>query len=77
VDKGVRALAIDQEDSMVDHSRCEKRPSPLGRKAYADRRERATKDTDKRLAEIVGYNYYLTKPCDPNVLLTLVRKAKR
>ena len=36
-----------------------------------------TKDTDKRLAEIVGYNYYLTKPCDPNVLLTLVQKAKR
>jgi DNA-binding response OmpR family regulator len=36
-----------------------------------------TKDTDKRLAEIVGYNYYLTKPCDPNVLLTLVQKAER
>ena len=34
-----------------------------------------TKGTDKRLAEIVGYNYYLTKPCDPKVLLTLVHQA--
>jgi CheY-like chemotaxis protein len=34
-----------------------------------------TKGTDKRLAEIVGYNYYLTKPCDPNVLLALVHQA--
>jgi CheY-like chemotaxis protein len=34
-----------------------------------------TKKTDKRLAEVVGYDYYLTKPCDPNVLLALVEKA--
>ena len=36
-----------------------------------------TKDTDKRLAEVVGYNYYLTKPCDPNVLIALVEKARK
>jgi CheY-like chemotaxis protein len=34
-----------------------------------------TKKTDQRLAEVVGYDYFLTKPCDPNVLLALVEKA--
>lgn len=36
-----------------------------------------TKKTDKTLAEVVGYNFYLTKPCDPNVLLALVNQAAK
>jgi DNA-binding response OmpR family regulator len=36
-----------------------------------------TKPTDKVLAEVVGYDYYLIKPCDPNVLLALMDKARK
>lgn len=31
---------------------------------------------DKILAELAGFNYYLIKPCDPNVLLTLLEKTQ-
>jgi DNA-binding response OmpR family regulator len=34
-----------------------------------------TRSADKILTEIAGYHYYLTKPCDPKVLLELVDKA--
>jgi DNA-binding response OmpR family regulator len=30
---------------------------------------------DKALAEIAGYNYYLTKPFDPKVLMELIKVA--
>jgi two-component system, chemotaxis family, CheB/CheR fusion protein len=30
---------------------------------------------DKALAEIAGYNYYLTKPFDPKVLMELIKLA--
>ena len=35
-----------------------------------------TKSADKVLSHISGFDYYLTKPADPNVLLTLVAQAK-
>ena len=31
-----------------------------------------TKGADKVLAQMKGFNYYLTKPCDPNTLLSLL-----
>ena len=33
------------------------------------------KGADKALAQMTGFNYYLVKPCDPNVLLTLLATA--
>ena len=30
------------------------------------------KNTDKLLADIAGFNHYLTKPCDPKALLALL-----
>lgn len=35
-----------------------------------------TKGADKVLSEIVGFDYYLVKPADPNVLLALIEKAR-
>ena len=32
----------------------------------------STKNTDKLLADIAGFNHYLTKPCDPKALLALL-----
>ena len=34
-----------------------------------------TKGADRILAQMAGFNYYLTKPCDPQVLIALVEKA--
>ena len=34
-----------------------------------------TGGADRILAEIAGYNYYLTKPCDPKVLMELLKLA--
>jgi two-component system CheB/CheR fusion protein len=34
-----------------------------------------TGGADRALAEIAGYNYYLTKPCDPKVLMELLKLA--
>ena len=34
-----------------------------------------TKEADKDLSELVGFDYYLIKPADPKVLLTLLEKA--
>ena len=34
------------------------------------------KSADKILAQIVGYEFFMSKPCDPNVLIALVEKAK-
>jgi DNA-binding response OmpR family regulator len=31
-----------------------------------------TKGSDKALAYMKGFNYYLMKPCDPNTLLSLL-----
>jgi len=31
------------------------------------------KSADRVLAQMSGFNYYLTKPCDPQVLLALIR----
>jgi DNA-binding response OmpR family regulator len=31
-----------------------------------------TKGADKVLAQIAGFDYYLAKPCDPNVLMALL-----
>ena len=36
-----------------------------------------TKGADKALAQVHGFNHYLTKPCDPNVLLSLVEQARK
>jgi len=33
---------------------------------------RYVKDSDRIAAEMSGFDYYLTKPCDPSVLLKLV-----
>lgn len=33
---------------------------------------RYTKGSDRVLGELSGFNHYLTKPCDPQVLLTLI-----
>ena len=35
-----------------------------------------TKGADRVLAKIAGFNYYLTKPCDPQVLITLIETAR-
>ena len=35
-----------------------------------------TKRADKLLAELHGFNHYLTKPCDPDALLAILEKAK-
>ena len=35
-----------------------------------------TKSADKVLSHISGFDFYLTKPADPNVLLALVSNAK-
>src|SRR5436190_24117746 len=35
-----------------------------------------TKSADKVLAHISGFDFYLTKPADPNVLLALVTNAR-
>ena len=34
-----------------------------------------TKGADRILAQMAGFNYYLTKPCDPQVLMALIEKA--
>ena len=34
-----------------------------------------TKGADRVLAQMAGFNYYLTKPCDPQVLIALIEKA--
>lgn len=34
-----------------------------------------TKSADRVLSQIAGFDYYLTKPCDPNVLLALLTSA--
>ena len=36
-----------------------------------------TKGADRVLSEMVGFNYYLLKPFDKRVLLTLLEKVKR
>jgi CheY-like chemotaxis protein len=35
-----------------------------------------TKPADQLLAQAAGFNYTLTKPCDPQVLVALVEKAR-
>jgi CheY-like chemotaxis protein len=35
-----------------------------------------TKGADRVLAQIAGFNYYLTKPCDPQVLIALIENAR-
>ena len=35
-----------------------------------------TKGADRVLSQIAGFDYYLTKPCDPNVLLALLASVK-
>jgi len=35
------------------------------------------KAADRVLAQISGFNYFLTKPCDPQVLLALIRDNAR
>src|SRR5688500_4079812 len=35
-----------------------------------------TKAVDQILSEIAGFNYYLVKPADPKVLMTLLAKVK-
>jgi DNA-binding response OmpR family regulator len=35
-----------------------------------------TKAVDQILSEITGFNYYLVKPADPKVLMTLLAKVK-
>jgi DNA-binding response OmpR family regulator len=35
-----------------------------------------TKGSDRILAQMAGFNYYLTKPCDPQVLIALVEQAR-
>jgi CheY-like chemotaxis protein len=37
---------------------------------------RYTKSADRMLAQISGFNYYLTKPCDPQVLIELIKGAQ-
>lgn len=37
---------------------------------------RYTKSSDRMLAQISGFNYYLTKPCDPQVLIKLIENAR-
>jgi len=35
-----------------------------------------TKGADRVLSQLAGFDYYLTKPCDPNVLLALLTSVK-
>jgi CheY-like chemotaxis protein len=35
-----------------------------------------TKAADRLLAQAAGFDYFLTKPCDPQVLMALVEKAR-
>jgi DNA-binding response OmpR family regulator len=35
-----------------------------------------TKSADRVLAQIAGFDYFLTKPCDPQVLMALIEKAR-
>ena len=35
-----------------------------------------TKSADRMLAQIAGFDYFLTKPCDPQVLMALIEKAR-
>jgi DNA-binding response OmpR family regulator len=35
-----------------------------------------TKASDRILAQMSGFDFYLTKPCDPQVLMALVEKAR-
>lgn len=35
-----------------------------------------TKSADRVLSQLAGFDYYLTKPCDPNVLLALLTGVK-
>ena len=37
---------------------------------------RYTKGADRILAQMAGFTYFLTKPCDPQVLMALVEKAR-
>ena len=37
---------------------------------------RYTKGADKILSEMSGFDYHLTKPCDPQVLVDLVEQAR-
>jgi CheY-like chemotaxis protein len=34
------------------------------------------KGADRILAQMAGFNYYLTKPCDPQVLMALIERAR-
>jgi CheY-like chemotaxis protein len=34
-----------------------------------------SKDVDKRLGDILGFDFFLLKPADPNALLALLKKA--
>src|SRR4051812_34968136 len=36
-----------------------------------------TKGSDRILAQMAGFNYYLAKPCDPQVLIALIEKARQ
>jgi two-component system CheB/CheR fusion protein len=36
-----------------------------------------TKGADKALAQMAGFNHYLCKPCDPNVLMDLLAHLSR
>jgi DNA-binding response OmpR family regulator len=36
-----------------------------------------TKGSDRILAQMSGFNYYLTKPADPQVLIALIEKARQ
>lgn len=35
-----------------------------------------TKGSDRILSQLAGFDYYLTKPCDPDVLLALLTSVK-
>lgn len=35
------------------------------------------KSADKILSDLAGFDYYLVKPCDPNVVLALLEKAQK
>ena len=35
-----------------------------------------TQAADRRLANLVGFDYYFYKPCDPKILLTLLQRFK-
>jgi CheY-like chemotaxis protein len=35
-----------------------------------------TKSADRVLAQIAGFDFFLTKPCDPQVLMALIERAR-